>query len=149
MDFNILPSTVNRVRVTFGNSAPHLLNTSIRWEQSVCVRCFPQNESQLRQPKLDGEDAKKESEYAATLTPTQIVGRLWHIFGAFDSFILKCEPLIRVKLIRDRYMCVDDPPEQTRLRHHSRAAAKHRHPWSHADLAEDVRVRHGRHFQHR
>jgi class 3 adenylate cyclase len=47
----------------------------------------------------------KFSEYAATLTPQEIVGNLSEIFAGFDESCAKYPLLIKIKLIGDVYMC--------------------------------------------
>ncbi|OHT09625.1 Adenylate and Guanylate cyclase catalytic domain containing protein [Tritrichomonas foetus] len=61
-------------------------------------------------------DIVKFSEYAASLTPQEIMGNLSLLFAGFDEAIEKYETLIKIKLIGDVYMCagglfcVDEPP---------------------------------------
>ncbi|OHT07782.1 Adenylate and Guanylate cyclase catalytic domain containing protein [Tritrichomonas foetus] len=62
-------------------------------------------------------DVVKFSEYAATLTPQEIMGNLSLMFSGFDESIAKFELLIKIKLIGDVYMCAgglftpDEPPQ--------------------------------------
>lgn len=61
-------------------------------------------------------DIVKFSEYAASLTPQEIMGNLSLIFAGFDELITKYELLTKIKLIGDVYMCAgglftpDEPP---------------------------------------
>jgi PAS domain S-box-containing protein len=50
-------------------------------------------------------DIVKFSEYAATLTPQDIMGNLSQIFAGFDEACSKYPLLIKIKLIGDVYMC--------------------------------------------
>jgi len=62
-------------------------------------------------------DIVRFSDYAATLTPEQIMGNLSLIFAAFDTLISKYPLLYKIKLIGDVYMAaaglfnLDDPPQ--------------------------------------
>jgi class 3 adenylate cyclase len=49
-------------------------------------------------------DIVKFSEYAANLTPQDIMGNLSHIFAGFDEACAKYPLLIKIKLIGDVYM---------------------------------------------
>ncbi|OHT09038.1 Adenylate and Guanylate cyclase catalytic domain containing protein [Tritrichomonas foetus] len=61
-------------------------------------------------------DIVKFSEYAATLTPKEIMCNLSMLFGAFDEALTNYEQLLKIKLIGDVYMCAgglfspDEPP---------------------------------------
>lgn len=61
-------------------------------------------------------DIVKFSEYAASLTPQEIMGNLSLLFAGFDETITKFDRLIKIKLIGDVYMCAgglftpDDQP---------------------------------------
>jgi class 3 adenylate cyclase len=61
-------------------------------------------------------DIVKFSEYAANLTPQEIMGNLSLIFCAFDEACVKYAMLMKIKLIGDVYMCAgglfnpDSPP---------------------------------------
>ena len=61
-------------------------------------------------------DIAKFSDYAATLTPQEIMGNLSSIMGGYDDAITKYDMLLKIKLIGDVYMCAgglfnpDDPP---------------------------------------
>ncbi|OHT16587.1 Adenylate and Guanylate cyclase catalytic domain containing protein [Tritrichomonas foetus] len=61
-------------------------------------------------------DIVKFSDYAASLTPQEIMGNLSLIFAEFDESISKYDLLIKIKLIGDVYMCAgglftpDEPP---------------------------------------
>ena len=61
-------------------------------------------------------DIVKFSEYAASLTPQEIMGNLSLVFAGFDEAIVKYPLLLKIKLIGDVYMCAgglftpDEPP---------------------------------------
>lgn len=61
-------------------------------------------------------DIVKFSEYAASLSPAEIMGNLSFVFGAFDDIMKKYSLLYKIKLIGDVYMCAgglfdpDEPP---------------------------------------
>ncbi|KAK8837861.1 hypothetical protein M9Y10_035800 [Tritrichomonas musculus] len=61
-------------------------------------------------------DIVKFSDYAATLTPQEIMGNLSQIMGGYDDAIKKYDMLLKIKLIGDVYMCAgglfneEDPP---------------------------------------
>lgn len=61
-------------------------------------------------------DIVKFSEYSAQLTPSEIMGTLSTLFGAFDEALAKYPLLTKIKLIGDVYMSAaglfnpDDPP---------------------------------------
>ncbi|OHT07667.1 Adenylate and Guanylate cyclase catalytic domain containing protein [Tritrichomonas foetus] len=61
-------------------------------------------------------DIVKFSDYAASLTPQEIMGNLSLLFAGFDEAISKHDLLIKIKLIGDVYMCAgglfspDEPP---------------------------------------
>jgi PAS domain S-box-containing protein len=61
-------------------------------------------------------DIVKFSEYAANLTPQEIMGNLSEIFAGFDESCARFSLLIKIKLIGDVYMCAgglfapDSPP---------------------------------------
>jgi PAS domain S-box-containing protein len=63
-------------------------------------------------------DIQKFSQYAANLTPQEIMGNLSLIFGGFDSLLPKYPLITKIKLIGDVYMCgaglfnPDDEPEK-------------------------------------
>jgi len=63
-------------------------------------------------------DIQKFSEYAASLSPSQIMGHLSTIFDSFDRIIVKYPLLIKIKLIGDIYMAAGGlfnptaPPQQ-------------------------------------
>jgi PAS domain S-box-containing protein len=50
-------------------------------------------------------DIQKFSDYAANLTPQEIMGNLSQIFNGFDSLLPKYPLLTKIKLIGDVYMC--------------------------------------------
>jgi PAS domain S-box-containing protein len=50
-------------------------------------------------------DIVKFSDYAANLTPQEIMGNLSQVFAAFDESCAKYTLLIKIKLIGDVYMC--------------------------------------------
>jgi len=50
-------------------------------------------------------DIVKFSDYAASLTPQEIMGNLSMIFDAFDNIIMKYPLVTKIKLIGDIYMC--------------------------------------------
>lgn len=61
-------------------------------------------------------DIQRFSDYAASLTPSQIMGHLSMIFDSYDKIIAKYPMIIKIKLIGDIYMAAgglfnpDDPP---------------------------------------
>lgn len=61
-------------------------------------------------------DIVKFSDYAATLTPQEIMGNLSQIMGGYEDAIKKYDMLLKIKLIGDVYMCAgglfneEDPP---------------------------------------
>lgn len=62
-------------------------------------------------------DIVKFSEYSSTLSPSEIMGTLSYLFGAFDTLLTKFPLITKIKLIGDVYMCAsglfspDEPPQ--------------------------------------